>query len=144
MQAHVSPYLNFNGHCREALTLYHSCFGGKLMFQSPSDFPGEGGCPDMQQPSADAVMHGQLENRDFMIMGTDMNGPEGFQPGNDFAFGVSLDSEESLRRCVEILGDRGTVVQQIEPTPWADLFAVVIDRFGKRWYLNYFGNQQPQ
>ncbi len=26
----MTPYLNFDGNCREAMTFYHSCLGGDL------------------------------------------------------------------------------------------------------------------
>ncbi|ETF03541.1 PhnB protein [Advenella kashmirensis W13003] len=144
MRVTLSPYLNFNGQCREALTLYQSCFGGELLFRTVAEFPADS--PDCPTASADpdTIMHGQLVNQDFMILGTDMNNPAGFRPGNDFGFGVSIDSEENLHRSIEILASGGTLAVPPGPTPWADMFAVVADRFGKIWYLNYFGSKSPQ
>lgn len=143
MRVTLSPYLNFDGQCRQALTLYQSCFGGELQLQTAADFPDMPGCP-AGSAAPDAIMHGHLVNQDFMILGTDMSGPDGFRPGNDFGFGVSLDSEDSLRRCVEILAGGGTLAVPPGPTPWADLFTVLTDRFGKIWYLNYFGSKSPR
>lgn len=39
MRVTLSPYLNFDGQCRQALTLYHACFGGELKFQTVADSP---------------------------------------------------------------------------------------------------------
>jgi len=146
MRVTLSPYLNFDGQCRQALSLYHACFGGELKFQTVADSPPmplDAACAD-RSPNPQAIVHGHLVNQDFMILGTDMNGPAGYRPGNDFGFGVSLDSEDSLRRCLEILAGGGTITVPPGPTPWADLFAALTDRFGKRWYLNYFGSKSPQ
>ncbi|RZT93996.1 PhnB protein [Advenella incenata] len=147
MRVTLSPYLNFDGQCRQALTLYHACFGGELKFQTVADSPPMPSGPDCAAAALlhpQAIMHGHLVNQDFMILGTDMSGPAGYRPGNDFGFGVSLDSEDSLRRCIEILAGGGTITVPPGPAPWADLFAALTDRFGKIWYLNYFGSKSPR
>lgn len=144
MRVTLSPFLNFNGQCRQALTLYQTCFGGELLFRTVADFPADSqDCPTASVDS-DTIVHGQLVNQDFVILGTDMPDPAGFRPGNDFGFGVSIDSEDSLRRSIEMLGGGGAITMPPGPTPWAELFAVLVDPFGKIWYLNYFGSKSPQ
>ena len=56
MSASITTYLNFRGTARDALTFYHSVFGGELRVGTFEEFgmpvgEGEGGL----------VMHGQLD-----------------------------------------------------------------------------------
>jgi len=37
----VTAYLNFEGNCREAMTFYGKCLGGKLEITKFSDMPGD-------------------------------------------------------------------------------------------------------
>jgi PhnB protein len=40
MESTLSPYLNFNGNCADAMKFYQSVFGGELDMSSYGDTPG--------------------------------------------------------------------------------------------------------
>src|SRR5690625_1368678 len=45
------------------------------------------------------IMHAILENKDIVLIGTDMNSQEGFIPGNDISIALGFDSEKSILTC---------------------------------------------
>lgn len=57
---HVTPYLNFNGHCREAFAHYQRVLGGELMLMTYAQMPADSrddGCADVSAAAPDQVMH---------------------------------------------------------------------------------------
>ncbi len=133
-----TPYLNFQGTCEEAFTLYKQVFRGKIDHISRfSEMP-----PDISVPPGyrDKVMHMSLSiNGNPVLMGSDA--PEGF--GEPFAVGnnvsLSLDAtdEADARRLYDALRDGGSVTMELAPTFWAKLFGMVRDRYGINWMISY-------
>ena len=65
MSISLVPYLNFpQGVTREAMTYYHSVFGGQLDISTFGDFNLEG-------MPADGVMHAALTGPGFQVMASD-------------------------------------------------------------------------
>lgn len=57
---HVTPYLYFNGHCREAFAHYQRVLGGELMLMTYAQMPPDtrdDGCADVSAAAPDQVMH---------------------------------------------------------------------------------------
>src|SRR5262249_39616153 len=71
--AQLSPYLKFNGNCRQALEFYQSVLGGQLSLQTIGDSPAAGQFPPAMK---DRILHGSLAKDDLTIFGTDVAGPE--------------------------------------------------------------------
>src|SRR5215831_19731451 len=70
--AHLSPYLKFNGNCRQALEFYKSVLGGQLSLQAIGDSPAAGQFPPAMKNS---ILHGSLATDDLTIFSTDVAGP---------------------------------------------------------------------
>jgi len=64
----LTPYLFFNGNCREAMKFYQDCFGGKLDLITYADSPKDA-CP--QDADKNEVMHAALRNDTFFLMASD-------------------------------------------------------------------------
>lgn len=130
----ISPYLTFNGNCREAMTFYQSCLGGELTFQTVAETPIADQCPaGMQQQ----IMHSMLEKDGALLMATDMTRPEGIKTGNDMAISLNFGSEEEINSCYSRLSSDGEVVEPLKESFENSLFAVLQDKYGKVWMLNY-------
>ncbi len=50
-------------------------------------------------------------------------------------FGVSLGSEEAVKRAYNILTEGGNILLPLGPLPWNTCCANIIDKFGVFWYL---------
>lgn len=135
----ISTYLTFTGNCREAMTFYQSCLGGKLSFQTVAETPIADQCPKGMQQQ---IMYSMLESDGAVLMATDMSQPEGVKSGNDMAILVNFDSEEEIGTCYSELSSGGEVIEPLKEAFGNSLFGVVHDKFGKVWMLNYEKNKQ--
>lgn len=133
MSVRLNPYVNFKDNAREAMTFYHSVFGGELQIRTFAEFqasedPGE----------ADKVMHSQLETPDgFTLMASDTPNSMGYNGQEGFAVTVNGDEEDKLRGYWEALSEGGTVVMPYEVAPWGMTFGMCVDRFGTNWMVSY-------
>ena len=137
--AQVNPYINFNGKCREAMDFYKNCIGGDLMIMPVEGSPLEAHCPPTMR---DQIAHASLTKNGFVLMATDMTGPEGYKPGNNIAVSVNCDSEEEIGSFYNRLSEGGRVMESLKLQFWGALFGVVVDKFGICWMLNY--DKTPQ
>src|SRR5690554_2647216 len=104
----ISPYLTFNGNCREAMTFYQECFGGELTLQTVAETPMAAQCPEGMQ---EHIMHSMIANGTFVLMASDMIQPGvEFSPGNDMAISLDFDREDDIRECFSTLSDGGQVL----------------------------------
>ncbi|WP_460569238.1 VOC family protein [Flaviaesturariibacter terrae] len=133
MQTHTIPYINFNGEARAALEFYKDCFGGELQLLEIGSSPMAQHFP----PEAHTrIMHGQLNNGAFVLMGSDLTPPP-YTAGNNFAVMVACATEDECRRYFDKLSDGGHVYDSLKMQFWGALFGVVTDRFGVRWSIGW-------
>lgn len=133
-----TPYLNFPGTCEEAFTFYEQVFNGTIGFKGRfKEMP-----PDVPVPPGfgEKLMHVSLlvDGKPF-LMGSDA--PEGygdpFNAGNNVHLSLSPADEGEARRLYDALRDGGKVTMELQPTFWAKLFAMLRDRHGIYWMINY-------
>ncbi len=130
----INPYLSFDGNCEEALRFYQHCLGGELQLMSMADSPMADQFPKEEQ---NKIMHGELRNGELLLMATDMQGPNGFKPGNDMAIQLIFNDEEKMQSCFDKLAEGGTVHEPVRKQFWGDVFGVLRDKFGKKWQVLY-------
>ena len=130
----IHAYLNFNGNCRDAMQFYKECFGGELLLQAIKDTPMEAQCPAGREND---IMHASLTGDGFVLMASDMIGPQGYRPGNNFSLSINCQSEEQLRSLFDKLSESGQVFMPVSEQFWGALFGALSDRFGTQWMLNY-------
>ena len=133
MKTTLSPYLIFNGNCREAMAFYHSVIGGELMMQSF----GEAGV-NRSEEAKDRIIHASLQNGDVHIMGSDSEeDPEKAAVfGNNVHLSITGTDDEKLREYFVRLSEDGMVNMPLARQFWGDIFGMLTDRFGIHWMIN--------
>jgi PhnB protein len=135
MTVRLNPYLSFRDDAREAMTFYHSIFGGELTVSTFGEFNATEDPAD-----EDKIMHGQLETADgLVLMGADTPGYMEYRPQAGVSVSLSGDDEPRLRGYWDRLTEGGTMMVPFEPAPWGDTFGMCVDRFGTTWLVNAAG-----
>jgi PhnB protein len=130
MASTLNPYLSFRGQAREALEFYESVFGGTLRVNTFGEYGGEG-------PTADQVMHGQLETPlGFTLMAADTPEQMPLNPGDNITVSLSGDDADDLRGFWQKLSDGGQISVPLEKQMWGDEFGQCNDKFGVPWMVN--------
>ena len=136
---HLSPYLSFNGNCREALAFYQSCLGGELDLQRFGDSPAAAHVP---AAAHDHILHGTLTTPDFVLMAADGGGMRTpLIVGNNVSVSLHFDSAAEIEGAFARLSEGGTVVDPLAEMFWGATFGSLTDRFGINWLFNF---QHPQ
>jgi PhnB protein len=132
MQIH--SYLTFNGNCREAMTFYHECLGGKLIFQTVGELPISNKMPKQMK---DCILHAILTKETLILQGSDMVPQIGLVKGNAISLSLDCSSEEEIKKVYTKLSEEGKSSHPLESTFWGALFGNLTDKYGNHWILNY-------
>lgn len=133
MTVKLNPYLSFADTAREAMTFYHSVFGGRLELSTFAEFRASD-----DPAEADKVMHSQLETEDGLtLMASDTPAGMEVRPQSGVSVTVNGDEEDRLRGYWERLSEGGTVIMPYELAPWGAIFGMCVDRFGTSWMISY-------
>jgi PhnB protein len=129
----ITPYLNFNGQCRNAFAFYAETLGGKIVGMMSH---GESPMRD-QVPAAwhDAILHARLEADGVALMGSDAP-PDRYAPPNGFGVSVTVPTAAAARRIFTAFADGGRITMPFTETFWSPGFGMVTDRFGTPWLVN--------
>ena len=134
--AHLTPYLAFNGNCREAMEFYKTVFGGELNVQTFGEAPVNAAEKDKAR-----VMHAQLSSGNFMLMASDGMPDRPVTFGDSVSLSVHTQSKDETDTLFKKLSEGGTVTMPLENTFWGAYFGMLIDNFGIHWLFNF---QQEQ
>ena len=132
----LSPYLHFNGNCREAFEFYRAAFGGEfLVLQTFGDGPA-----DMQVPEDERnnIMHVSLPIGPSVLMGSDVPTTFG-EPAperSNVSISYAARSREETDALFAKLSDGGAVTMPLQDMFWGAYFGACIDRFGVNWMIN--------
>lgn len=128
----LNPYLSFQNEARDAMEFYQSVFGGELLVNTFSEYPGM-----VEDPAEnDLVMHAQLETPDgFVLMGADTPSRMPYAKPAGMAVSVSGDDEASMQGYWDRLADGGSVTMPFGTPPWGGKFGMLTDRFGIDWMV---------
>ncbi len=133
--AKINPFVRFNdGKCREAMSFYKNCFGGKVELMTVKDSPM---VKDMPKEKHGLIMHGILTVKNQVILiGMDMMRDRAVVGDN---VGISLDceSEKELKTIFAKLEKGGDVFMAPEEQFWGGVFGVVTDKYGVEWMMNF-------
>jgi PhnB protein len=129
-----SPYLTFNGTCREAMTWYAGIFGAKdLQVMSYTDAPP--GTPGMDPSMKDQVMHSQFTLGGGPLMGSDAPAAW-YQPQAGVSVMHGAGTRDRAEQVFKALAEGGEVTMPFGDTFWAEGFGMVRDRFGTHWMIS--------
>jgi PhnB protein len=130
----LTPYLFFDGDCRDAMNFYQDCFGGSLELMTYADGPADA-CPGGGVADKDKIMHACLTAGDLVLMASDNPmGPP--LAGDAVSISVHCESVAETERLFAALGRGGTVKMALADTFWGAHFGMLADRFGFHWMLN--------
>lgn len=130
----VTPYLNYEGRCEEAIEFYRTALGAELTaLMRYKDSPQPCG-PGLPPGAENKVMHASFRIGETAVMASDCHcsGRPSFQ---GVSLAVTLPSDAAAERAFAALADGGQVQMPLGKTFFASSFGVVADRFGVSWML---------
>ncbi|WP_068113637.1 VOC family protein [Tropicimonas marinistellae] len=128
----ISPYLFFDGTCREAMTAYADIFGTKIdMIMTFADAPAGEEMPDVPP---DLVMHSSLSIGGQMLMASDDVPGRTVSPASTYVM-VSLADVATAQTAFERLAEGGEVMMPFTKTFWSEGFGTLRDRWGQLWMV---------
>lgn len=140
------PYLNFDGHCAEAMAFYAQVFGGQIVHQSTfGDMPTGEGMPSLPASAKSRLMYAHLQIGAQSLMASDtlpaLPGQAdacggGYQKPQGMWVSVGVDTVAEGQRVFDALAPGGSVTMPFAPTFWSPGFGMVTDRFGTPWMVN--------
>ncbi|AEQ50839.1 VOC family protein [Pelagibacterium halotolerans] len=128
----ITPYLNFAGDCREAMSFYQSVLGGELEMTAHKDTPSAEHVPAEMQ---NQIMHAVLNWPDGKLFASDAP----MAQANSFSgayLSVHPETVEEAERMFAALSEGGEVEMELEQTFWAKRFGMLYDRWGVKWMFN--------
>lgn len=127
----LSPYLKFNGNCKDAFTFYSEVFG------SPSEIMLYG---DVETPTPAEFKHLVL-NASIKLSSNELTGAdhvpgfgEDYLAGNNFAMSLSLDSLGEAERTFKALANGGVVIAPLTQQ-FAAHVGILRDQYGITWVV---------
>ncbi len=129
-----TPYIQFPGTAREALTFYGEVFGSFVELHTFEEFHRTDG-------PADAIAHGYLKDGPVQLFGADVAGGE--RPLRCEGLMLSLlgtAAPATLKKWFSKLSEGGKVVDDLQTRPWGDSDGQVIDRYGLHWLIGFQGS----
>ncbi|WP_442796300.1 VOC family protein [Pelobium manganitolerans] len=139
--AQINPHINFNGNAEEAFLFYRSVFGGDfakiVRFKDLSD----PGIP-LTESEAEKVMHIALPIGTGILMGNDVPKSMGRTNENEnrSKIAVSAESKEEAEKIFQGLSAGGQVEVPLEASPWGSYFAMLRDKYGIEWMIDFDPN----
>jgi PhnB protein len=129
----ATPYLNFDGNTKEAMTFYAKCLGGKLDIQSFGDMGQAAAHPG----SADRTIHAHLAAGPVVIMASDSPAEMRVIQGNNYWIMLECDSPDEQDKLFAALGEGGNSLMPLQNQFWGARFGMLRDKFGTGWMFNY-------
>ena len=129
----LTPYLMFNGQCREAFEQYEQWLGGKIVYMGTyGEAPGEfQGTPEMR----DRIMHATLMFDGNSLMASDCppDAPP-LPPSTHLA--VETVTPEKAESLFAALSEGAEITMPLGETFWAYRFGMLTDKFGVQWMVS--------
>ena len=136
----LTPYLMFDGQCREAFQFYERCLHGKVVYMGTyGEAPGEyRGTPEMR----DRIMHATLMFDGNSLMASDC--PPGTpQPPPSTHLAVETVTPEKAEALFAVLSEGAQITMPLGETFWAYRFGMLTDKFGVQWMVSAGKPMEP-
>lgn len=128
--ATLTPYVLFDGNCKQAMEFYQACFGGELTVTKVGDSPAKEFMPASQH---EKTINARLASGKIEIAASDWLRPDRERiPGNTVCLFLSGATAEELRSLFGRLADGGDVTDPLKEM-FFGLYGALNDRFGVRW-----------
>ena len=134
----INPHINFNGNAEEAFNFYKSVFGGDfstiVRFKDISsvDYP-------IAENEANKIMHIALPIGKNVLMANDVPEILGRVSENEnrSKISVSAESREEADKIYKGLSAGGAIEMPIGDSPWGSYFAMLRDKYGIEWMVDF-------
>jgi PhnB protein len=127
----MTPTLQFQGICADAISFYRDAVGAEVLFQQP--FAGNVDPQFLKPELADKIMRAALR-----IGGTEIYLSDGHCTGEPVFQGISLtlrmNSREEAEHIAQSLGEGGKV-RLLPPSPRGRTYCTLFDKFGVHWIV---------
>ena len=129
-----TPYLNFNGNCKEAFEFYQSVFGGKI--DTMMTFGESPMAAEVPESARNLIIHVSLNAGDAWLLGSDVPPGMTYEKPASTSVTVALEDVTEGKRIFDALAEGGNVQMPFDKTFWAEGFGAVTDRYGTPWMVN--------
>ena len=126
----LTPYLLFDGSCREAMEFYHSVFGGELSITKVSESPAKDQMPAFQQSK---TINARLKTASIEISASDwLMADRTPVQGNTVCLFLSGGTVPELKSLFKKLSEGAKVTDPLKEV-FFGYYGALNDRFGIRW-----------
>ncbi len=133
----LTPYLLFNGNCREAMLFYQDCLGGELTFQTVAEVPADYPFP---ATFGSMIMQATLRKDSFTLRASDLNDNDVLVNGNTVTFMLKCTSKKELNQVKTKLLSGGIMMQDVSLTSNNAWITSLVDKFGHYWTIFCHGD----
>jgi PhnB protein len=127
----VTPYIAFNGNCREAIDFYKGALDAQVLFIQTV-----GASPVSDFGPPENIMHCTIKAAGSTIMMCDDPRVDVTAGSGNISLAIGLNDPEEARKLFDNLAEGGSVVMPLEKTFWAEAFGMLTDKFGVKWMIN--------
>lgn len=134
----INPYINFNGNAEEAFNFYKSVFGGE--FESIVRFKDiASDAFPVPEAEADNIMRIVLPIGGNVLIANDVPAAMGRVSENEnrSKIAVSAESKEEADKIFTALSAGGEVEMPMDESPWGTSFAMLRDKYGIEWTVEF-------
>jgi PhnB protein len=129
----LTPYLLFDGTCKQAMEFYNSCLGGELTQMKVGDSPAKEFMPAHQHQK---IVNARLKSGNIDISASDWLLPDRERvQGNTVCLYLSAGSPEELRLLFERLSEGAEVTDPLKQL-FFGTYGALNDKFGVRWMFH--------
>jgi PhnB protein len=129
----LTPYLLFDGNCRQAMEFYKSCFGGELALTKVNDSPAKNHMPRVQQ---DKVLNARLRSPNLELSASDWLRPDQTAiRGNTVCLFLSGGTIQEVSALFERLSEGAEVTDPLKEQ-FFGTYGALNDKFGVRWMFH--------
>lgn len=134
----INAYVNFNGNCRQAVEFYAEVF----QTSKPQIVTYGEGSPDnaefsLPEEFKSMVMHTELIIDGSPVMFSDAYPGKPFVAGNNISLSLVTTDLNAMKNTFSRLAEGGTVVMELQETPWSKCYGMLTDKFRIEWQFNY-------
>ena len=129
----ITPYLTFNGTCRQAMTFYKDILGGDLELMDFASSPMD----DVPDEAKNYIMHAILTSNGVTLMASDTMPNQPVTNGNSVSLSINCQSTDEINHLFNSLSEGGEITMPLEDTFWGARFGMLTDKFGTCWMFNY-------
>ena len=126
----ITPYIEFNGNCEEAMNFYKNIFGGELTIKTYEESP-----EDISDVMRNKVMNAHLTFNEIEIMASDIINESEVIPETSITLALEYDDLEEAENIFNKLSEESTSNLSFKYSFWGTKFVTFKDKFGIKWMI---------